>query len=45
MFNAKFNNISDILWRSVLLLEEFKVPKENHWPVVSYWQALSDNVA
>ena len=28
MFNATFNNISDISWRSVLLVEETGVPGE-----------------
>jgi hypothetical protein len=32
MFNATFNNISVILWRSVLLVEETGVPVENHRP-------------
>jgi hypothetical protein len=30
VFNATFNNISDICWRSVLLLEEIGVPGENY---------------
>jgi len=30
VFNATFNNISDISWRSVLLVEETGVPGENH---------------
>jgi hypothetical protein len=30
VFNATFNNISGLLWRSVLLLEEAGVPRENH---------------
>jgi len=29
-FNATFNNISVISWRSVLLVEETRVPGENH---------------
>jgi hypothetical protein len=29
-FNATFNNISVILWQSVLLLEETRGPGENH---------------
>jgi hypothetical protein len=33
VFNATFNNISVILWRSVLLVEETGVPRENHRPV------------
>ena len=35
MFNATFNNISTISWRSVVLVEETGVPEENHRPVVS----------
>ena len=31
-------------WRSVLLVEETRVPGENNWPVASHWQTLSDNV-
>ena len=30
MFNATFNNISVISWRSVLLVEEIGIPGENH---------------
>jgi hypothetical protein len=30
MFNATFNNISAILWRSVFLVEETGIPGENH---------------
>jgi hypothetical protein len=30
VFNASFNNISVIPWRSVLLVEETWVPGENH---------------
>jgi hypothetical protein len=33
VFNATFNNISVISWRSVLLVEEIRVPEENHRPV------------
>ena len=43
VFNATFNNISDISWRSVLLVEETGVPGENHRPVASQWQTLSHN--
>jgi hypothetical protein len=38
VFNAIFNNISVILWRSVLLVEETGVPGENHRPVASHRQ-------
>ena len=44
VFNATINNISVILWWSVLLLEETGVPGENHWLVASHWQTLSHNV-
>jgi hypothetical protein len=30
VFSATFNNISDISWRSFLLVEETGVPGENH---------------
>ena len=36
VFNATFNNISVISWRSVLLVEETGVPEENHQPVASH---------
>ena len=36
LFNATFNNISVILWQSVLLVEETRVLVENHQPVTSH---------
>ena len=36
MFNATFNNISVILWQSVLLMEETGEPRENHQPIASH---------
>jgi hypothetical protein len=45
VLNDIFNNISVISWRSVLLVEETGVPRENHRPVASPWQTLSHNVA
>jgi hypothetical protein len=36
-FNATFNNISAILWRPVLVVEEAEVPRENHRPWASNW--------
>jgi hypothetical protein len=33
VFNATFNNISDISWQSLLLMEETGVSGENHRPV------------
>ena len=41
VFNATFNIISVISSRSVLLVEEIRVPGENHRPVASQWRALS----
>jgi hypothetical protein len=35
VFNATFNNISAISWRSVLLVDETNVPEQNHRPVES----------
>ena len=43
VFNATFNNISVISWRTVLLVEETEGPGENHRPVASHWQTLSHN--
>ena len=36
VFNATFNNISVISWWSVLLVEETRVPGDNHRPVASH---------
>jgi uncharacterized surface protein with fasciclin (FAS1) repeats len=36
VFNATFNNISVILWWSVLLVEETGVPGENHESAASH---------
>jgi len=44
VFNATFNNISVVSWRSVLLVEETGVPGKNHQPASSHWQTLSHNV-
>jgi hypothetical protein len=35
VFNATFSNISDILWWSVLLVEETRIHGENHQPVTT----------
>jgi hypothetical protein len=35
VFNATFNNISVLSWRSILLVEETGVPRENHRPATS----------
>jgi hypothetical protein len=44
VLNATFNNSSVISWRSVLLVEETRVPEENHRLAASHWQSLSHNV-
>ena len=44
VFQATFNNISVISWRSVLLVEETGVPRENHQPAASHWQISSHSV-
>jgi len=40
VFNATFNNISVISWRSVLLVEETEVHGENHQPAASHRQTI-----
>jgi hypothetical protein len=35
VFNATFNNILAISWRSVLLMEETGIPGEKHLPVAN----------
>ena len=44
VLNDTFNNSSVISLRSVLLVEENKVPGGNYRPVTSYGQTLSHNV-
>jgi hypothetical protein len=41
VFDATFNNISDISTRSVLLVEETRVTGENHLPAASHWQTFT----
>ena len=36
IFKSAFNNIAVILWRSVLLVEETGVPRENQRPAASH---------
>ena len=36
VFNATFNTISVTSWQSVLLVEETRVPRENHQPAASH---------
>jgi len=40
VFNTTFNNISLISWQSVLLVEQ---TWENHQPITSHWQTLSQS--
>ena len=44
VFNATFNNILAISWRSVLSVEETGGPRENPPTAASHWQTLSHNV-
>jgi hypothetical protein len=37
VFNATFNNISVISWRSVLLMGETGVPEENQGLAAGHW--------
>jgi hypothetical protein len=37
VFNTTFNNIHVVSWRSVLLVEESRVPRENHCPAVLFF--------
>ena len=39
VFNATFDNILDISWRSVLLVKEY--PEKNHRPASCHWQTDS----
>ena len=44
VLNATFNYILVISWWSVLLVEETRVPRENHRPDASHCQTLTHNV-
>ena len=44
VFNAPFNNISAISWRSVLLVEQTGVFGVSNRPPVCHWQTISHNV-
>jgi hypothetical protein len=44
VFNATFNNISAMSWRSVLLVEETGMHGDNHSPAERHRQTLSYNV-
>ena len=41
MFNATFNNIAVISWRAVLLVQETRVPGENHRQILLHNVVLS----
>jgi hypothetical protein len=43
-FNATLDNISAILLRSALLMDEIGVLEENHQPAASYFQTSLHNV-
>jgi hypothetical protein len=45
MVLPQINDISVLLWRSGLLVEETGVPGENHQPTIRYRQTFSHNVA
>ena len=40
VFNATFNNISVIPWRSVLMVEETGIPRESNRPVAFLYRKL-----
>jgi hypothetical protein len=44
MIHMKKKNLWERLYLASLLVEETRVPRENHWPVASHWQTLSQNV-
>ena len=44
VFNATFNNSSVTSWRSVFLVEEIRVPGENHRPDTIHSQTLPHSV-
>ena len=43
-FNATFDNISVVSWKSALLVEDIEVPGENHWSAAGYSQTLLHNL-
>ena len=42
LFNATFNTISVISWKSVVLMKETGAPGDNHRPVVSHPEITTD---
>ena len=45
VFNATFNNMWVMSWRSVSLVKETRIPREIHRPVASQCETLLHNVA
>ena len=45
VFYATFNNISALLWRSVLLVKEAGVPLENHRPATNHYKTYIDSLS
>jgi hypothetical protein len=41
VFSTTFSNISAISWRPLSVVEEARVPGENHWSWASNWYTLS----
>ena len=41
VLDATFTNISVISWRSCLMVEQTRAPRENHRPAAMYLQTLS----
>jgi hypothetical protein len=44
VFNATFNNISALSWRSVLLVGETGVPRENHRATDKFYHIMLHRV-
>jgi len=44
VMNLELWSLTSLSTRSALLVEETRVPGENHRPVASHWQTLSHNV-
>ena len=40
VFIATYNNISAISLKSILLVDETGVPRENNWSAANHWQTL-----
>ena len=44
VFNTTFSHISAISWGSVILVEETRVPEENHRPAAIYLVVIQINM-